>query len=118
MIALFKLVMSNQTMSANDHIKMEDLQPRREAYQGGGDFVRLFINLGKKDKLKDIDLIKLVSNETSTPRKGIRKVDIMEKFSFFEVPNGCEDEILGVLTKQKYKGRKINVEIAQRKNRR
>ena len=117
MIALFKLVMKNQTMSANDHIKMEDLQPRREAYQGGGDFVRLFINLGKKDKLKDVDLIKLVSNETSTPRKGIRKVDIMEKFSFFEVPNGCEDEILGVLTKQKYKGRKINVEIAQRKNR-
>ena len=47
MIALFKLVMSNQTMSANDHIKMEDLQPRREAYQGGGDFHFNMIKIGR-----------------------------------------------------------------------
>ena len=89
--------------------------PLKKFFNTGG---MIYKEMGLKDKLKDIDLIKLVSNETSTPRKGIRKVDIMEKFSFFEVPNGCEDEILGVLTKQKYKGRKINVEIAQRKNRR
>ena len=112
--ALFKLVMKNQTMSADDRIKLEDLQPSRNTGQVG-DHVRLFINLGKKDKLKDVDLIKMVTKETSTPRNGVRRIDIMEKFSFFEVPNGCEDEILGVLTKQKYKGRKINIEVAQRK---
>ncbi|MEG0388758.1 MAG: DbpA RNA binding domain-containing protein, partial [Niameybacter sp.] len=112
--ALFKMVMKNQTMSADDRIKLEDMKVTRNQGQVG-DHVRLFINLGKKDKLKDVDLIKMITKETSTPRNGVRRVDIMEKFSFFEVPNGCEDEILGVLTKQKYKGRKINIEVAQRK---
>ncbi len=42
---------------------------------------------------------------------------MLDKFSFLEVPGKYVDEIIHVLTKKKFKGRKINIEVANKKKR-
>jgi ATP-dependent RNA helicase DeaD len=56
------------------------------------------------------EVISLINRYTLGSRINIGKIDIMKKFSFFEVENQSEKEILDAFRKADYKGTSIKVE--------
>lgn len=80
----------------------------REATPG---FSRLFINLGKTDNFFPNELIGLLNGNTRG-RIELGRIDLMQNFSFFEVPEKEADNVLKALNRSKWKDRKVVVEVA------
>ncbi len=76
--------------------------------------VRLFINLGKMDKLTVPGLIGLINDATRRKNIPIGKIDLLKNFSFFEVNETHVDLLLKSFKRVHYKGRKVNIEISDK----
>ena len=77
--------------------------------------VEVFINLGKMDKIKAKDIIGSISGNTGISGESIGRINLLEKYSFAEIPKEyIEDVILGMKNKQ-IKGKNVNIEIATKK---
>lgn len=76
---------------------------------------RLFITIGKKDRVHPRDLIDLLSDNTSIPAGKVGDIDLYDKFSFVEVPSEYTPEILERLSRVEYDGRMVVVEKSQQK---
>ncbi|MEC7645999.1 MAG: DEAD/DEAH box helicase [Bacteroidota bacterium] len=74
---------------------------------------RFFINLGTEKDLQAHNLIGLINEYTRNRNIPIGKIDIMRRFSFFEVPSDFENDILNELSNSNWNGNKVNVEISQ-----
>ncbi len=85
---------SSPKLSVSDLEVQADRKPNTDK-----GYSRLFINLGNKDKLESSQLVKLLASNTSVKGKDIGKIDMLDKFSFLEVPGKYVDEIIHVLTK-------------------
>ncbi|WP_027377504.1 DEAD/DEAH box helicase [Kaistella palustris] len=85
-------------------------KPRKDS----GDMVRFFFNLGKRDHLKKIDMLEIINKSTAKSKKrpDIGQIEILEKFSFFEVEKSYKDEVLKGLQTQKFKGKEMRAEEA------
>lgn len=75
---------------------------------------RFFFNLGKKDNLKKVDMLDIINKATKKARKrpDIGDIEILEKFSFFEVEKDFKNEILNNLSSMKFKGKEMRAEEA------
>ena len=76
--------------------------------------VRLFINLGKMDKLTVPGLIGLINDATRKKNIPIGKIDLLKNFSFFEVGEAHVDLLITSFKKVHYKGRKVNIEVSDK----
>ena len=74
---------------------------------------RFFINLGRKDGLIAKSVIGLINDNTNDRDIKIGDIDIKESFSFFEVDEKSKAKILSSFKGSQYKGRSVNVEIAE-----
>ncbi|MDO5570128.1 MAG: DEAD/DEAH box helicase [Bacteroidales bacterium] len=84
---------------------------RRQAESG---FNRIFINLGKTDGLFPANLIELI-NKNVKRRVEVGKIDILQNFSFFEVPENDTRFILQDMSEATFENRIVSVEVAQDK---
>lgn len=75
-------------------------------------YSRLFINIGRTDNVNPATLMGLV-NDFVPDKVNIGRIDIMQNFSFFEVPERDTQKVINSLNRQEQKGRRISVEIAQ-----
>ncbi|QCR21782.1 DEAD/DEAH box helicase [Pontibacter sp. SGAir0037] len=76
---------------------------------------RLFITIGKKDRVHPKDLIDLLSENSSIPAGKVGDIDLYDKFSFVEVPSEFTPEILERVNGIEVDGRSIVVEKSQKK---
>lgn len=115
--AFLKMTMDKMVMGASAELSVEDLSARSsfDMSRIEGNMVRLFINVGKKDNLQTADLIKFVASNSSIQGKEIGRVDMLDKFSFFEVPKKHLADIMASLIGETLKGRRINIEVANKK---
>ena len=74
-------------------------------------FTRLFINLGKMDSFFPSELISLLNSNTRG-RIELGRIDLMQNYSFFEVPEKEATNVIKALNKAKWNGRKVSVEVA------
>lgn len=74
---------------------------------------RFFINLGKEKEMQAHNLIGLINEYTRNRNIPVGKIDIMGKFSFFEVSNDFETDILSSFSDAVWNGNRVNVEISQ-----
>jgi len=74
---------------------------------------RFFINLGKEKDMQAHNLIGLINEYTRNRNIPVGKIDIMGKFSFFEVSNDFETDILSSFSDAVWNGNRVNVEISQ-----
>ena len=72
---------------------------------------RLFINFGKTDRLFPNKLIELI-NRCVPGRVRIGKIDLMQKFSFFEVDSHDAHRLIEELSQYEVEGRRIIVDYA------
>jgi len=77
-----------------------------------GDFVRLFINLGKSDGFHPEQLIALINENTKGRQIPIGKIDLMKSFSFFEAGSDKAGELMSSLNYKKFMGKRIVLEPA------
>ncbi len=77
------------------------------------DYSRIFINLGSENGISKIDLIELINKNLPEQHVDIGKIEILKKFSFFEIDHHYEDAVLRSMKKIKYRGSKINVDRAK-----
>lgn len=75
-------------------------------------YTRMFINLGKKDELNKESLRKVLSDNDIISSNIIMGIEILDAFSFFEIPSALKDDIMSLLNNTVYNNRKINIEIS------
>lgn len=86
-----------------------------EGTGGSGGMVRLFINVGRKDGVGPNHIVGAISGEANIPGKLIGSIDIYDKFSFVEVPKEHARDVLNAMKDNQIKGRKVNIEPANKR---
>ncbi len=91
-----------------------------EASEGKGGpkpgFDRLFVTLGKKDRLHPKDLVDIMTDYTSIPAGKVGDIDLYDRFSFVEVPTEYTSEILDRLAVTEINGMTVKFQKAEKKS--
>ena len=75
--------------------------------------VRLFINIGKKDKIKPSNILGAIAGESGMPGKLVGAIDMMDNYTFVDVPAIHAEKVLKVMNDNVLiKGRRVNMEKA------
>ena len=77
--------------------------------------VRLFINIGKKQKVKAGDILGAIAGESGMPGKLVGAIDMFDKYTFVEVPREYGKEVLEAMKNVKIKGKSVSIEPANQK---
>jgi len=98
-------------------INIDESQSRKERRRGSNtNFSRLFINLGKKDKLTPARMLGVINEALDSSNVEIGKIDILGNFSFFEVDESSAKTLIEVLNDGfEFEGRAVSVELSQEK---
>jgi ATP-dependent RNA helicase DeaD len=107
--AFLKMMMGDE--NSKDEEKSEDFGDT--GAEAG--MVRLFINLGKNQRIRPGDILGAIAGETGMPGKLIGSIDMYDKYTFVEVPKEYASEVVQVMKSAKIKGKTINIEPANRK---
>ena len=75
--------------------------------------VRLFINIGKKDKIKPANILGAIAGESGMPGKLVGAIDMMDNYTFVDVPAIHAEKILKAMNEYVLiMGRRVIVEKA------
>lgn len=74
--------------------------------------VRLFINVGKKHKIRPGDMVGAIAGETGMPGRLIGSINVHEDYTFVEVPSEYAYQVLEAMKHAKIKGKSVNIEPA------
>lgn len=77
--------------------------------------VRLFVNVGRAQRIMVKDIISTIAIEADIPARSIGQISIYDKFTFVEVPEEYAEQVITALHRNYIKGYKINVEPAKLK---
>ena len=99
--------------------KEGDRGSRRERRERGGSrsriaepgYTRLFINLGKKDGINPKVFMGFLNRVSPGNKIELGRIDLMQNFSFFEVPEKQTKTVINALSGTDFDGRKVNVEV-------
>ena len=78
-------------------------------------FTRLFINLGSKNNLTPNRLMGLINDALNSRSAVIGKIEILKKFSFFEIDAKVAGKLVRILTNKIVDGVTLQVEISEEK---
>ena len=82
---------------------------------GEDGMVRLFINIGKKQRARPGDILGAIAGESGMDGKLIGTIDMYDKYTFVEVPREYAREVLNAMKNVKIKGKTVAVEPANQK---
>ncbi|MGP1500872.1 MAG: DEAD/DEAH box helicase [Bergeyella cardium] len=82
--------------------------------RNSADMVRFFFNLGKRDRLRKVDMLDIINKATAKSKKraDIGDIEILDKFTFFEVEKDFKNEVLSNISFMKFKGKEMRAEVA------
>ena len=74
--------------------------------------VRLFLNVGRKDKIMVKDIVGCFKAHTALNSDTIGRINLLDNFSFVDVPADYVDDVMQNVSGKLIKDKKVNVEIA------
>ena len=74
--------------------------------------LRLFINIGKAQRVTPGDILGAVAGESGIPGRMVGSIDMYDGYTFVDVPGRYADEVLKAMSHAKIKGKNIHVEKA------
>lgn len=77
--------------------------------------VRLFVNIGKKDRVRIGDILGAIAGESGMQGNLVGAIDMYDKYTFVEVPREYAADVIEAMKHAKIKGRNVNVEPANKK---
>ncbi|NML64070.1 DEAD/DEAH box helicase [Hymenobacter sp. RP-2-7] len=104
--ALLKMTMKE------DKRNEQSLDAGREKGASRPGYTRLFISMGKKDRLHPRDVVELISENTGLQGNKVGDIALYDKFSFVEVPAEFADEVVGQLGRSSIQGQPVTFSIA------
>ncbi|MDQ2681299.1 MAG: DEAD/DEAH box helicase [Candidatus Eremiobacteraeota bacterium] len=78
---------------------------------GGGDFVKLYVGLGRNFGIRPTDLVGAIANEARLDSREIGSIDIADKFSLVEVPASKATAIITALRGTTIRGKKVSARL-------
>ena len=89
--------------------------PKEEFGDTGAEpgMVRMFMNIGKKDRVRIVDILGAVAGESGMEGALVGTIDMYDNFSFVEVPQEYAAAVLEAMNHSKIKGRRVNMEPAK-----
>jgi len=96
-----------------EDINISNKKDREERKGRSKKYSRFFINLGIKHNLNTARLIGIINDFTADRNIAIGKIDILRKFSFFEVEHGSESKILKSFVGQEIEGVEVDVQLSK-----
>ena len=87
----------------------------RRSRGGDNGMARLFINIGKDQKVRPGDILGAIAGETGMPGRMVGSIDMYDKYTFVEVPREYSDAVLLAMKHCKIKGKNIQVEKANKR---
>ncbi|MEO8446354.1 MAG: DbpA RNA binding domain-containing protein, partial [bacterium] len=98
--------------------KRRDSDRGKERGKGKGDFKRnedmsrLFINIGKNQRVEPKDIVGAIAGESGIPGRSIGEIAIFDKYSFVEIPKKLAEKVVNAMNKNTIKGKVVAVEVA------
>ena len=86
--------------------KVKDHKPAGNHKQAEAGYRRLFINLGKKDGFYPGEVMQLL-NKYVKGHQQVGHIDLLERFSYIEVPEHDAQKVMAALSGVRYKGREV-----------
>ncbi len=77
-------------------------------YQGGAK-TRLFIGLGRKDRIRPGDLVGAIANESDLSGRDIGPINITDKFSTVDVPTDAADAVIAAMKQTTIRGKRPTI---------
>lgn len=87
---------------------------RGNSRSGNPNATRMFINVGRLDRV-NVNTMRKLLNDANITDEEIYDIDIMEKFSFIEIDNSKVDDVFVALNGIMMNGRRVNTEISNTK---
>ena len=76
---------------------------------------RLFINIGKSQRVTPGDILGAVAGESGIPGRLVGSIDMYDGYTFVDVPAEYEEDVLNAMSHARIKGKHIHVEKANSK---
>jgi len=74
---------------------------------------RLFLTVGRKDNIQTSEILRKIAEEAGIPGKRVGKIDIMDNFTFVEVPSDIVEKVISAMNNAVIKGKKVAVQKAK-----
>lgn len=87
-------------------------QAKKQNISKNGEFTRLFISLGRRDRIVPQRIIGLINDYCPNTRVEIGKIDILDNFSYIEIDTNDVNDVLFAFEDKFYKGRPLTLEVA------
>jgi ATP-dependent RNA helicase DeaD len=81
--------------------------------RGGGDYKRLFINLGTKDGFYKASFLQFVLDMSELKKEVLGRIDMKEMNSWVEIEKGAANKMIKAIDGKKFKGRSIRMNEAR-----
>ncbi|HRH02516.1 MAG TPA: DEAD/DEAH box helicase [Bacteroidia bacterium] len=99
-----------KSVDLNVDVKSAD---RRESRgHDGAPTGRFFVNIGEMDGLNVMSLRDYISEVTTLDKGKIGRIDVKEKFSFFDIEPRLSEMVMDAFKSQRFKGRSVHLEIS------
>jgi ATP-dependent RNA helicase DeaD len=78
-------------------------------FQGPGPKTRLFINLGRRDRIRPGDLVGAIANESELTGKDIGPINVADNFSTVDVPAAAADAVIAAIKQTTIRGKRASI---------
>ncbi|HVU54022.1 MAG TPA: DEAD/DEAH box helicase [Puia sp.] len=84
----------------------------RREYNGGGDYARLFVNLGTKDGFYKASFLQFILDMSDLRKEVLGRIDMKEMNSWIEIDKRAAAQMIRAIDGKNYKGRRIRMNDA------
>lgn len=109
--ALLKIAFGEQTEVEKMNVSNIGKSKRISAKEGNAKF---FLSLGKKDNVKAKDILGSITSNVPISGSDVGKINVLDKFSFVEVPAKYASDILEHMNGKQIKGKSVMIELANK----
>jgi ATP-dependent RNA helicase DeaD len=83
-----------------------------KSFGGGGNYTRLFVNLGTKDGFYKASFLQFILDMSDLSKDVLGRIDMKEMNSWVEIDKASAGRMMGAIDGKKYKGRRIRMNEA------
>jgi ATP-dependent RNA helicase DeaD len=85
-----------------------------DSLDGDSDMVRLFINVGRKNRVQPRNIVQSIASSSGIPGKLIGSIDIFDDYTFVEVPRESALTVMNSMKNYNLMGKKVSVERSKK----
>lgn len=117
--AFLKAELGDSLEEQKDELAQEqyswEFERREKGQRDKKGMVRLFLNAGRKQKIKPGDILGAIAGEAKMPGRAVGSIDMYDKYTFVDVPQKYYKQVLKSMKHIKIKGNRVSIEKASTK---